>query len=89
MTSEQLRAARALLRWEQKDLASASGVSLPSIKRIETRHGEIKSFESTLASLRSALESAGIEFLDDGQASARGGAGVRLRAGASGTDSEE
>jgi transcriptional regulator with XRE-family HTH domain len=79
MTSEQLRAARALLRWEQKDLAAASGVSLPSIKRIETRPGEITSFESTLMNLRSALETAGVEFLDEGQAVGAGGAGVRLR----------
>src|SRR6516162_6763095 len=37
LTSEQVRAARMLLRWEQKDLAEASGVSLPSIKRLETQ----------------------------------------------------
>ena len=36
MTSEQIRAARMLLRWEQKDLAAASQVSLPTIKRLET-----------------------------------------------------
>lgn len=81
MTSEQLRAARALLRWEQKDLASASGVSLPSIKRIETKPGRIAAFHSTLTGLRSALELAGIEFLEDGQAAGCGGAGVRLRMG--------
>lgn len=88
MTSEQLRAARALLRWEQKDLAAASGVSLPSIKRIETKPGSIGAFESTLTALRTALEAGGIEFLAHGEAAAAGGAGVRLKASAGSVRSE-
>ncbi len=62
------------MRWEQKDLAAASGISLPSIKRIETKPGTISAFESTLTALRAALEAAGIEFLEDG---ATAGAGAR------------
>jgi transcriptional regulator with XRE-family HTH domain len=74
-TSEQLRAARALLRWEQKDLAQASGVSLPTIKRLETKPGPINAHGPTLAALSRALETAGIQFIPENG----GGPGVRLR----------
>jgi len=79
ITSEQIRAARALLRWEQRDLAERSGISLPSIKRIETRTGAIETYERTEAALRSAFEAAGVEFIDAGAASEPAGAGVRLK----------
>jgi transcriptional regulator with XRE-family HTH domain len=64
-----------LLRWEQKDLAEASGISLPSIKRLETQPGPLSAQERTLAELRRALEKAGVEFIPENG----GGAGVRLR----------
>lgn len=60
--SEQLRAARALLRWQQADLAAKSGVSLPTIKRVESEPGPLKVRAETYEKLRSALEDAGIEF---------------------------
>src|ERR1700736_4433013 len=75
ITSEQVRAARALLRWEQRDLAEASGVSLPSVKRLETQPGELVAQERTIVELRKALEAAGIEFIAENG----GGPGVRLR----------
>lgn len=74
LTSEQIRAARMLLRWEQKDLAEASGISLPSIKRLETQPGLLSAQERTLTDLRRALEKAGVEFIPENG----GGAGVRL-----------
>lgn len=64
-----------LLRWEQKNLAEASGVSLPSIKRLETRPGLLSAQERTLTMLRRAFEKAGVEFIPENG----GGAGVRLR----------
>jgi hypothetical protein len=70
-----IRAARALLRWEQRHLSDASSVSLPTIKRLEAKHGTLIAHGSTIAALRSALEKAGIEFIDENG----GGAGVRLR----------
>lgn len=74
--SEQIRAARALLRWEQKDLAERSGVSLPSIKRIETKAGPVTSQPRTVIAIISALVAAGVSFdLSEGT-----GPGVRLRA---------
>ena len=75
LSSEQIRAARALIRWEQRDLATASGVSLPSIKRLETQPGRLSAQERTVTALRTALEAAGIEFIPENG----GGAGVRMR----------
>ena len=75
LSSELIRAARALLRWEQRDLANASLVSLPTIKRLESRPGIMAAHMSTVAALRKALEGAGVEFIDENG----GGPGVRLR----------
>jgi predicted transcriptional regulator len=75
LSSELIRAARALLRWEQRDLASASSVSLPTIKRLESRPGTMAARMSTARSLRKALEAAGVEFIDENG----GGPGIRLR----------
>ena len=73
ITSELIRAARALVRWSQGDLARASGVSLPTIKRLEAIPGILAAHSSTVAALRRALESAGIEFTDGNSP------GLRLR----------
>lgn len=80
LNSEQVRAARALLRWEQKDLAGASAVSLPTIKRLETQKGKLVAQDRTVDAIKRALEEAGITFIADGAASAAGGPGVRLSA---------
>ena len=77
ITSEQVRAARALLRIEQKDLADASKVSLASIKRLETQPGPLAAQPRTVDAIRSALEAAGIIFVDENGE----GHGVRLRKG--------
>lgn len=74
ISSEQIRAARALLRWEQKDLASASKVSLPSIKRLESQPGHLAAQSRTIDALVGALEAAGVVFVAENG----GGAGVRL-----------
>ena len=75
LTSELIRAARALLRWEQRQLAEASLVSLPTVKRLEAKPGLLAAHASTLAALRRALEEGGVEFIDENG----GGPGVRLR----------
>ena len=62
LTSELVRAARALLRWEQRQLAEASSVSLPTIKRLEAKPGALAAHRVTIGALRAALEGAGIEF---------------------------
>ncbi|GGD93644.1 transcriptional regulator [Aureimonas endophytica] len=77
MTSEQMRAARSLIRWDQKQLAEASKVSVPTIKRLEGIPGPLAAQERTVAALQSALEAAGVIFIaENGE-----GAGVRLRKG--------
>jgi len=75
LTSEQVRAARALLRWEQKHLSDASGVSLPSIKRLETTKGPLAAQARTVDAIRAALEAAGVEFIE----TERGEGVIRLR----------
>jgi transcriptional regulator with XRE-family HTH domain len=75
LQSELIRAARALLRWEQRDLAKASSVSLPTIKRLESKPGVMVAHMSTAAALQKALEAAGVEFIGENG----GGPGVRLR----------
>ncbi|AMJ63038.1 XRE family transcriptional regulator [Bosea sp. PAMC 26642] len=84
LTSEQMRAARALLRWEQKDVANASGVSLPSIKRLESKPGPLAAQDRTVEAIRAALVSGGVEFIPENG----GGAGVRLAKRADGTIGE-
>ena len=64
MTSDHVRAARMLLRWEQKILAKRSGVSLPTIKRLEAKPGPLGGYASTLAAIRAAFEDEGIEFFN-------------------------
>ena len=75
LSSELVRAARALLRWEQRDLEAASSVSLPTIKRLESKPGIMAAHASTVLALRRAFEAAGIDFIDENG----GGPGVRLR----------
>jgi transcriptional regulator with XRE-family HTH domain len=74
-TSEQLRAARAILRLEQRALSAASKVSLATIKRLEGNRGELIANQPTIAALERALEYAGVIFIDQNG----GGPGVRLR----------
>lgn len=77
ITPAQIRAARALLGWKQTDLATASGVSEMSVKNIERSATDPRA--STLQALQTALEQAGVVFLDPGYVR-DGGAGVRLKA---------
>ncbi len=74
ITIEQLRAARALLGWSQTELATRAGMSLPTVKRVETERGPRVS-ESTRHALQVALELGGVEFIGENG----GGPGVRLR----------
>ena len=57
LTGEQIRAARALLRWGQKQLAEAAGVSIETVKRLEKTVGPISAYTGTATSLAAALES--------------------------------
>lgn len=73
----QVKAARALLAWSQADLARASGVSDPTIARLETVDGPLGGRAETTARIIAALEAAGVIFVDENGE----GPGVRLRKG--------
>jgi len=66
VTPEQIRAARALLRLEQADLAARAHVSVVTIRRLEGVHGRQRVTPATLDGVRQALEQAGAEFIPDG-----------------------
>ena len=71
----QVKAARALLAWSQGQLATASGLSLPTVKRLEAIDGDLGGKPGTAAQITAALESAGVIFVgENGE-----GAGVRLK----------
>jgi len=63
ITGIQIRAARAVLRWSIKDLAAKSGISVPTIFRLEQEDGIPSSRSHTLADLKATFETAGIEFI--------------------------
>lgn len=71
-TSEQLRAARAMIGLSQADLARMTGRTEKTIRRAETEVSQVA--DDTAAAIRAALEAAGVEFLDPNG----GGPGVRL-----------
>lgn len=77
LTSDQIRAARALVRWSAEDLAKESGVGLSTIRRIEGAEGVPSASARNLALIQDALERAGVQFIDRNG----GGPGVRLRTG--------
>ncbi len=72
----QIRAARALLRWSTAKLAIQSGVSLPTIHRMEVAKGVPSSLSKNLEAVENTLIKAGIEFIDENG----GGVGVRFEA---------
>jgi predicted transcriptional regulator len=79
LTATQLRAARALLGIDQRDLARAAGLSVPTIQRMEASADVIRCNVDSLMKLIAALEQAGIELINPGAASTGGGRGVRLK----------
>ena len=75
LTSAQIRAARALVRWRAQDLARESSVGVATIRRAELTDAETSMTAANDLAVRRALESAGVEFIDENG----GGPGVRLR----------
>ncbi len=78
ITSAQMRAARALLRIEQRELAGLAGLSVPTIQRMEASPEVVRGNVESLMKLVGALREAGIELIDEGAVSQSGGRGVRL-----------
>jgi hypothetical protein len=82
ISSAQLRAARALVRWSALDLAKASKVGVATIRRVEVMEGAIPVTSANEAALRAALEAAGVEFTNGDQP------GVRLTRAAAARSAE-
>ena len=82
ITSGQMRAARALLGIDQRTLAELTGLSLPTIQRMEASGGVVRGNVDSLMKLVGALNRAGIELIGEGATSTGGGRGVRLMTGA-------
>ena len=80
ITAAQLRAARSLVGMDQRALAAASDLSLPTIQRMEASEGVIRGNVDSLMKLIAALEAAGVDFIGEGAVSDHGGRGVRLKA---------
>lgn len=79
LSAAQMKAARALLGWDQRHLAEASGVSLPTIRRMEASEKNVRGNVDTLVKVVDALEHAGLELIGEGSVSDSGGRGVRLK----------
>ena len=75
LTSAQMRAARALIRWSAEDLARETALSVTTIRRAELTEEETSLTAANDQTVRRALEAAGVEFIDENG----GGPGVRLR----------
>ncbi len=75
LTSTQIRAARALVRWSAEDLARQTSLSVTTIRRAELANEETSMTTANDLAVRRALEAAGVEFIDENG----GGPGVRLR----------
>jgi transcriptional regulator with XRE-family HTH domain len=75
----QMRSARALLGMDQRSLADAAGVSLPTIQRMEASDGQVRGNVDSLVKVVDALDRAGVELIAEGAASPDGGRGVRLK----------
>ncbi len=78
ISSGQMKAARALLCIDQRRLAEISGLSVPTIQRMEASEGVVRGNVDSLMKLVNALSASGIELIGEGAASAGGGRGVRL-----------
>ncbi len=74
ISAKQIKAARLFLDWEQRDLAERSGLSLPTIQRME-KFGLERSSAANAQKIRVVLEVGGVEFISENG----GGAGVRMK----------
>ena len=79
ITAAQMRAARALLGIDQRQLADLSGVSLPTIQRMDSSDGNVRGVVDTLTKVMEAFDKAGVDLIGDNAPSPGGGRGVRFK----------
>lgn len=84
ITPAQMRAARALLGWDQRRLAEAAQLSLPTVRRMEGSTGTVRGNVDSLVKVVDALDRAGVALINEGEKSSTGGRGVRLKGGSAG-----
>jgi len=89
ITAAQMRAARALLGLDQKDLARLSGLSLPTIQRMEASQGNVRGVVGSLMKVVGALEGAGVELIGEDASSTGAGYGVRLKEAGGATPADD
>jgi transcriptional regulator with XRE-family HTH domain len=75
LTSDQIRAARALIRWSAQELAEKAGIGISTVQRMENADGVPSASGKNLATIQRVLESAGVVFIPENG----GGPGVRLK----------
>lgn len=85
ITAAQMRAARALLAIDQKTLAAAAGLSVPTIQRMEASSGDVRGVVRSLVRVVEALDGFGVELIGEQAPSQGSGRGVRLKAPPDGT----
>jgi len=78
ITPGQMKAARALLGWDQRQLAKSADVSLPTVQRMESSEGNVRANVDTLVKVVEALNNAGVTLISEGAISESGGRGVRF-----------
>jgi transcriptional regulator with XRE-family HTH domain len=79
ITAAQMRAARAILGIDQRQLAELSSVSLPTIQRMEASEGNVRGVVDTLTKIVEAFDRAGVELIGDNVRSVGHGRGVRFK----------
>lgn len=79
ITGSQMKAARAMLGMDQRALAEAAGLSLPTIQRMEASAGVVRANVDSMVKVVAALEAAGVALIAEGTVSAEGGRGARLK----------
>lgn len=77
LTAAQIRAARAMLNWTQRNLAEKAGISVPGVKNLEREAGNAQ--VKTIRAIQAAFEAEGIEVISNGGLSAGSGPGIRMR----------
>ena len=82
ITAPQMRAARALLGIDQRQLAALAGISLPTVQRMEASQGNVRGVVESLTKVVEALDRAGVELIGEGAVSRERGRGVRLKSAA-------
>lgn len=79
ISAPQMKAARALLSIDQRQLAKMSGLSLPTVQRMESSEGIVRCNVESMMRIIETLQGAGIELINEGAESTNGGRGVRLK----------